>query len=145
MVLLFGSLRPSTKVHARLMSNIFHSVCPCLNTIGGRILNHFVGTKFVRLWPKPLDTVCFMSVLLFFLNQRMLREDEQSCEMKFGSWTYDGFQVDLKHMSQHDNSAANVLIDSAIDLSSFYERYIPSRNVSYRIYHLFFLSLNSQC
>ncbi|XP_064630488.1 acetylcholine receptor subunit alpha-like 1 isoform X2 [Lineus longissimus] len=26
--------------------------------------------------------------------------DEQSCSLKFGSWTYDGFQVDLKHMDQ---------------------------------------------
>ena len=26
--------------------------------------------------------------------------DEQSCDMKFGSWTYDGYQVDLKHVDQ---------------------------------------------
>jgi len=28
--------------------------------------------------------------------------DEQTCRMKFGSWTYDGFQVDLKHIDQAD-------------------------------------------
>ncbi|KAH8039934.1 hypothetical protein HPB51_009190 [Rhipicephalus microplus] len=26
--------------------------------------------------------------------------DKQDCFMKFGSWTYDGFQVDLKHVSE---------------------------------------------
>lgn len=24
--------------------------------------------------------------------------DDQTCEMKFGSWTYDGFQVNIKHL-----------------------------------------------
>ena len=26
--------------------------------------------------------------------------DEQNCFMKFGSWTYDGYMVDLRHINQ---------------------------------------------
>ncbi|XP_043189759.1 acetylcholine receptor subunit beta-like 2 isoform X4 [Amphibalanus amphitrite] len=43
--------------------------------------------------------------------------DEQSCVMKFGSWTYDGFQVDLKHMEQ--KSGSNI-VDIGIDLTEYY-------------------------
>jgi len=43
--------------------------------------------------------------------------DEQTCVMKFGSWTYDGFQVDLRHMCEVEGS--NV-VDLGIDLSEFY-------------------------
>ncbi|KAK1128755.1 D-arabinose 1-dehydrogenase (NAD(P)(+)) [Melipona bicolor] len=43
--------------------------------------------------------------------------DEQTCVMKFGSWTYDGFQVDLRHIDEIDNS--NV-VDIGVDLSEFY-------------------------
>ena len=43
--------------------------------------------------------------------------DEQSCDMKFGSWTYDGYQVDLKHISQVKGS--NV-VEIGIDLKEFY-------------------------
>jgi len=43
--------------------------------------------------------------------------DEQTCVMKFGSWTYDGFQVDLRHMCEIEGS--NV-VDLGIDLSEFY-------------------------
>jgi hypothetical protein len=27
--------------------------------------------------------------------------DAQTCEMKFGSWTYGGLEVDLKHKDEH--------------------------------------------
>lgn len=27
--------------------------------------------------------------------------DAQNCEMKFGSWTYGGLEVDLKHKDEH--------------------------------------------
>ena len=37
--------------------------------------------------------------LTYVLNFRF-PFDEQSCDMKFGSWTYDGYQVDLKHVDQ---------------------------------------------
>ncbi|XP_043211956.1 acetylcholine receptor subunit beta-like 2 [Amphibalanus amphitrite] len=43
--------------------------------------------------------------------------DEQSCVMKFGSWTYDGFQVDLKHMEQRPGSN---IVDFGIDLKEYY-------------------------
>ena len=56
--------------------------------------------------------------------------DEQTCVMKFGSWTYDGFQVDLRH--EDDEEAVGPVspaspepgpppvIDVGIDLSEFY-------------------------
>ena len=28
--------------------------------------------------------------------------DEQTCVMKFGSWTYDGYQVDLRHIDEEN-------------------------------------------
>lgn len=43
--------------------------------------------------------------------------DEQTCVMKFGSWTYDGFQVDLRHI---DESNGTNVVDIGIDLSEFY-------------------------
>ncbi|KAJ8674852.1 hypothetical protein QAD02_010638 [Eretmocerus hayati] len=43
--------------------------------------------------------------------------DEQTCVMKFGSWTYDGFQVDLRHIDEVQGS--NV-IELGVDLSEFY-------------------------
>lgn len=43
--------------------------------------------------------------------------DEQTCVMKFGSWTYDGFQVDLRHMCEVEGSN---IVDLGIDLSEFY-------------------------
>ncbi|XP_022667051.1 acetylcholine receptor subunit alpha-like 1 [Varroa destructor] len=42
--------------------------------------------------------------------------DQQTCWMKFGSWTYDGYTVDLKHKNQQDGD----LIEVGIDLSEFY-------------------------
>ncbi|XP_018327681.1 acetylcholine receptor subunit alpha-like [Agrilus planipennis] len=43
--------------------------------------------------------------------------DEQTCVMKFGSWTYDGFQVDLRHVDEIRGSS---VVDVGIDLSEFY-------------------------
>ncbi|XP_049546292.1 acetylcholine receptor subunit alpha-like isoform X2 [Anopheles darlingi] len=43
--------------------------------------------------------------------------DEQTCVMKFGSWTYDGFQVDLRHIDEVNET--NV-VDVGVDLSEFY-------------------------
>lgn len=42
--------------------------------------------------------------------------DQQTCWMKFGSWTYDGYTVDLKHKNQQEGD----LIEVGIDLSEFY-------------------------
>ncbi|XP_037093024.1 acetylcholine receptor subunit alpha-like [Pollicipes pollicipes] len=43
--------------------------------------------------------------------------DEQTCVMKFGSWTYDGFQVDLRHFDEVEGSD---LVEQGVDLSEFY-------------------------
>jgi len=43
--------------------------------------------------------------------------DEQECMMKFGSWTYDGFMLDLRHMNQ---LPTNNSIGIAMDLRDFY-------------------------
>ncbi|XP_039291421.1 acetylcholine receptor subunit beta-like 2 [Nilaparvata lugens] len=63
-------------------------------------------------WKPPAiyKSSCEINVLYFPF-------DEQSCLMKFGSWTYNGFQVDLKHMEQVSGSN---LVSIGIDLSEFY-------------------------
>ncbi|XP_043257915.1 acetylcholine receptor subunit alpha-like isoform X4 [Colletes gigas] len=43
--------------------------------------------------------------------------DVQTCVLKLGSWTYDGFKVDLRHMDE--KSKSNV-VDVGVDLSEFY-------------------------
>ncbi|KAF7280672.1 hypothetical protein GWI33_005638 [Rhynchophorus ferrugineus] len=43
--------------------------------------------------------------------------DEQTCFMKFGSWTYDGYMIDLRHLKQGENSNN---IDVGIDLQDYY-------------------------
>ncbi|CAN7980015.1 unnamed protein product [Ixodes pacificus] len=43
--------------------------------------------------------------------------DEQTCLMKFGSWTYDGFKVDLRHVDEVPNQS---LVEIGIDLTEFY-------------------------
>ncbi|XP_067124190.1 acetylcholine receptor subunit alpha-like 1 [Centruroides vittatus] len=51
------------------------------------------------------------------INVEYFPFDEQNCFMKFGSWTYDGYTVDLKHKHQTEDSPD---IDMGIDLSEFY-------------------------
>ncbi|KAK7870122.1 hypothetical protein R5R35_011097 [Gryllus longicercus] len=51
------------------------------------------------------------------INVKYFPFDEQSCTMKFGSWTYHGLQVDLKHMKQEPGTN---LVKVGIDLSDFY-------------------------
>ena len=49
--------------------------------------------------------------------------DKQSCLMKFGSWTYDGNEVDLMHMLQENTPAELASIDvvsTGINLTEFY-------------------------
>lgn len=43
--------------------------------------------------------------------------DQQTCQLKFGSWTYDGYMVDLKHL--HEISGTNK-VEIGIDLHEFY-------------------------
>ncbi|XP_023320277.1 acetylcholine receptor subunit alpha-like [Eurytemora carolleeae] len=42
--------------------------------------------------------------------------DEQTCIMKFGSWTYDGFQVDLRHRDEIPNKD---IVDIVIKIQTF--------------------------
>lgn len=51
------------------------------------------------------------------INVEYFPFDEQSCYMKFGSWTYNGAQVDLKHMEQE---AGMNIVAVGIDLTDFY-------------------------
>ncbi|CAB4067771.1 CHRNN [Lepeophtheirus salmonis] len=43
--------------------------------------------------------------------------DEQTCVMKFGSWTYDGYQVDLRHI---DEVMGKPEVEIGVDLTEFY-------------------------
>jgi nicotinic acetylcholine receptor len=43
--------------------------------------------------------------------------DEQTCVMKFGSWTYDGFQVDLRHIDEENGRPE---VEIGVDLTEFY-------------------------
>lgn len=49
----------------------------------------------------------------------------QVCFMKFGSWTYDGHQVDLQHLCDHkgimNDKTDEKVIDRGIDLKDFYQ------------------------
>ncbi|XP_060523967.1 acetylcholine receptor subunit beta-like 2 isoform X2 [Cylas formicarius] len=51
------------------------------------------------------------------INVQYFPFDEQSCLMKFASWTYNGLQIDLRHMEQQ---AGSNIIKVGIDLSEFY-------------------------
>ncbi|VDL61889.1 unnamed protein product [Hymenolepis diminuta] len=56
------------------------------------------------------------------INVQYFPYDIQECFMKFGSWTYNGHQVSLKHITQKriPEHEGNVHIDHAIDLKDFY-------------------------
>merc|ERR1711936_725206 len=51
------------------------------------------------------------------INVEWFPFDEQNCDMKFGSWTYDAKQVGLKHMNQQ---SGNNVVEIGIDLTEFY-------------------------
>merc|ERR1712165_668449 len=54
--------------------------------------------------------------------------DEQTCVMKFGSWTYDRYQVDLRHQEEEctirnkeqECTETNPIVSIGVDLSEFY-------------------------
>ena len=50
--------------------------------------------------------------------------DEQTCSMKFSSWTYDGNHVSLKHVTQHDSEDGEVHIPVAINMADYYRSFI---------------------
>ncbi|KAM7537482.1 hypothetical protein Aperf_G00000073625 [Anoplocephala perfoliata] len=56
------------------------------------------------------------------INVQYFPYDIQECFMKFGSWTYNGRQVSLKHITQKriPEHEGNVHIDHAINLKDFY-------------------------
>uniref|UniRef100_A0A5K3FXG1 Neur_chan_LBD domain-containing protein n=1 Tax=Mesocestoides corti TaxID=53468 RepID=A0A5K3FXG1_MESCO len=56
------------------------------------------------------------------INVQYFPYDMQECSMKFGSWTYNGHQVSLKHITQKHipEHEGNVYIDYAIILKDFY-------------------------
>ncbi|XP_027203315.2 acetylcholine receptor subunit alpha-like 1 [Dermatophagoides pteronyssinus] len=43
--------------------------------------------------------------------------DEQTCFMKFGSWTYDGYTIDLRHIHEKNDEP---VVEMGMDLSGFY-------------------------
>ncbi|XP_037079305.1 LOW QUALITY PROTEIN: uncharacterized protein LOC119100304, partial [Pollicipes pollicipes] len=51
------------------------------------------------------------------IDVRYFPFDQQQCFMKFGSWTYDGFQIDLRHIHQ---SADSNFVELGIDLKEYY-------------------------
>ncbi|KAG8199968.1 hypothetical protein JTE90_006212 [Oedothorax gibbosus] len=78
-------------------------------TIMTKAILHFDGMVH---WKPPAiyKSSCLMDVEYFPF-------DEQTCFMKFGSWTYDGYTVDLKHKHQREEEPE---IPMGIDLSEFY-------------------------
>lgn len=68
-------------------------------------------------WEPPVvyKSSCSMDVEFFPF-------DKQLCVLKFGSWTYDGYQVDIKHITTlgKEHSAQYAPIKMGIDLSGFY-------------------------
>lgn len=71
-----------------------------------------IDNKGTVIWNPPAiyKSSCLMDVRYFPF-------DQQLCSMKFGSWTYDGFMVDLKHIRDLESSN---LVPLGIDLTEFY-------------------------
>ena len=78
-------------------------------TIMTKAILHHDGTV---VWKPPsiYKSACTIDVEYFPF-------DEQTCTMKFGTWTYDGNSIDLKHKSQAGDTP---LIVNGMDLSEFY-------------------------
>ncbi|KAG1678675.1 Acetylcholine receptor subunit alpha-like 1 [Nymphon striatum] len=51
------------------------------------------------------------------INVEYFPFDQQTCHMKFGSWSYDGYKVNLVH--KHSSNGSN-FVDLGTDLSEFY-------------------------
>ena len=54
------------------------------------------------------------------MNVEFFPFDIQHCAMKFGSWTYDGFEIDLVHVCADDPDSTHI-IEHGIDLRDFYQ------------------------
>uniref|UniRef100_A0A1I8HTQ0 Nicotinic acetylcholine receptor alpha 2 subunit n=1 Tax=Macrostomum lignano TaxID=282301 RepID=A0A1I8HTQ0_9PLAT len=72
---------------------------------------HGVSTLYI-----PSEHIWLPDIVLY---NNFFPFDSQECTMKFGSWTYDGLQVDLRHIQQANTSQWEV--DYGIDLETFYE------------------------
>ncbi|KAI9580262.1 acetylcholine receptor subunit alpha-like 2 isoform X1 [Glossina fuscipes] len=71
---------------------------------------HYTG-KVVWTPPAIFKSSCEIDVRYFPF-------DQQTCFMKFGSWTYDGDQIDLKHINQKNDKDNKV--ELGIDLREYY-------------------------
>ncbi|XP_067633762.1 acetylcholine receptor subunit alpha-like 2 [Eurosta solidaginis] len=71
---------------------------------------HYTG-KVVWTPPAIFKSSCEIDVRYFPF-------DQQTCFMKFGSWTYDGDQIDLKHINQRNDKDNKVEV--GIDLREYY-------------------------
>ncbi|CAF4779584.1 unnamed protein product [Rotaria sp. Silwood1] len=76
------------------------------------------------IWEPPAiyKSSCTINVEFFPFGTYYLK-DIQRCQMKFGSWTYNGEQVDLVHINQTNGSTTiygNNSVQYAIDLTDFY-------------------------
>lgn len=78
-------------------------------TIMTKAVLHYDG-RVVWRPPAIFKSACAIDVEYFPF-------DEQTCFMKFGTWTYDGYTVDLIHKDQVGNEP---LIPYGMDLSEFY-------------------------
>ncbi|XP_025152813.1 acetylcholine receptor subunit alpha-like 1 [Harpegnathos saltator] len=78
-------------------------------TIMTKAILHHTG-KVVWKPPAIYKSFCEIDVEYFPF-------DQQTCVMKFGSWTYDGYTVDLRHSAQTEDSNE---IDIGIDLTDYY-------------------------
>ncbi|XP_014207386.1 acetylcholine receptor subunit alpha-like 1 [Copidosoma floridanum] len=78
-------------------------------TIMTKAILHHTG-KVVWKPPAIYKSFCEIDVEYFPF-------DQQTCFMKFGSWTYDGYTVDLRHLLQSEDSNE---IDVGIDLTDYY-------------------------
>jgi len=54
------------------------------------------------------------------IDVRYFPFDEQTCWLKFGSWTFDGFQIDLIHIHANQSSETSDHVEQGIDLTEYY-------------------------
>lgn len=78
-------------------------------TIMTKAVIHYDG-RVVWNPPAIYKSACEMDITYFPF-------DTQTCTMKFGSWTYDGYQVDLRHHQERNGTG---LVEVGMDLSEFY-------------------------
>ena len=57
------------------------------------------------------------------INVEWFPFDEQSCDLKFGSWTYDGHQLDLKHVDQVGTPSTDRFYATARDTNNRGSKY----------------------